>query len=574
MKLSRILATIIIVTMTAGLASASPADLTIFPEESSTEINSFTSYEVEVENSGTVKDVYEMQHNYPGEISVAPNKVELEPGQEETVNVWFNPRQDRDEGRYQFSITADSQADGQEYSVSGFVNVIKDYKVDVDVDQANSVCKGETARYDVEVTNDGIQSDQIALSTEFGELSESRVTLDAGESTEVTVTANSEEALDRNFNVQASSTSVSYATDTESAAFTSETCYQSSMSVSPETSETSAFNEAEFDVTVQNNGTRKDEFSLSADRGELSTSNLEVESGSTETATITFTPEELGEHQINIEASGRSKTTKTVTVEASNGMESEVSFDEAKTVCRDESTTYEATVENTGTADETFTLSTNIGELSSEQVELDEGEDKEVEVQVNSSGMEDGERTVTLNSEASTFEEPVNSGDTTLTVENCWDLDMNVVPEVASAGENMSTIYEIQLKNTGTRDNTYRLVKEGPEWIEIRPEELEIAAGQTATAYMYAGAPFEKKGEVEITAVAEGTEVRESQTVELVIGQEIEEAIRNGNAITGRFMNSATGLYNTVTNADNVQRGLAAVILGLLLTVAILYREW
>ncbi|EHK01579.1 hypothetical protein HRED_07831 [Candidatus Haloredivivus sp. G17] len=73
---------------------------------------------------------------------------------------------------------------------------------------------------------------------------------------------------------------------------------------------------------------------------------------------------------------------------------------------------------------------------------------------------------------------------------------------------------------------------------------------------------------------AEGTEVRESQTVELVIGQEIEDAIRNGNGITGRFMNSATGLYNTVTNADNVQRGLAAVILGLLLTAAILYREW
>ncbi|EHK02091.1 hypothetical protein HRED_05778 [Candidatus Haloredivivus sp. G17] len=574
MKLSRIVSTIIIITMTAGLASASPADLTIFPEESSTEINSFTSYEVEVENSGTVKDVYEMQHNYPGEISVAPNKVELEPGQEETVNVWFNPRQDRDEGRYQFSLTADSQADGQEYSVSGFVNVIKNYKVDVDVDQANSVCKGETARYNVEVTNDGIQSDQIALSTEFGELSENRVTLDAGESTEVTVTASSEEALDRNFNIKASSTSVSYATDTESAAFTSETCYQSSMSVSPETSETSAFNEAEFDITVQNNGTKTDEFSLSADRGELSTSNLEVEPGSTETATLTFTPEELGDHQIDIEASGRSTTTNTVTVEASNGMESEVSFDEAKTVCRDESTTYEATVENTGTADETFTLSTNIGELSSEQVELDEGEDQEVEVQVNSSGMEDGEHTLTLESQASTFEEPVNSGETTLTVENCWDLDMNIVPEVASAGENMSTIYEIQLKNTGTRDNEYRLVKEGLEWIEIRPEELEIAAGQTATAYMYAGAPFEKKGEVEITAVAEGTEVRESQTVELVIGQEIEDAIRNGNGITGRFMNSATGLYNTVTNADNVQRGLAAVILGLLLTAAILYREW
>jgi len=574
MRLSRIVATIIIATLMAGLASASPADLTIFPEESSTEINSFTSYEVEVENSGTVKDVYEMQHNYPGEISVAPNKVELKPGQSETVNVWFNPRQDRDEGRYQFSITADSQADGQEYSVSGFANVIKDYKVDLELEEAEAVCRGETARYNIEVTNNGIQSDQIALSTEFGEISEDRVTLDAGESTDITVTATSEEALDRNFNIRASSTSVSYATDTESAAFTSETCYRSSMTVNPETTETTAFNQAEFDVTVQNNGTRPDEFSLSADVGELSTSSLEVESGSTETATLTFTPEELGEHQIDVEASGRSTNAQTVTVEASNGMESEVSFDEAETVCRDESTTLEAAVENTGSADETFALSTNIGELSSQQLVIDEGEDEEVEVMINSTGMEDGQHTVNLQSQASTFEGPVNSGETTLTVENCWDLEMNVVPEVASAGENMSTIYEIQLRNTGTRDNTYSLVKEGPEWVQIRPEELEIASGQTATAYMYAGAPFEKEGEVEITAIAEGTKVRESQTVELVIGQEIEEAIRNGNGITGRFMNSASGLYNLITQTGNAQRGLAAIILGLLLTAAILYREW
>ncbi|EHK01515.1 hypothetical protein HRED_08151, partial [Candidatus Haloredivivus sp. G17] len=37
-----------------------------------------------------MKDVYEMQHNYPGEISVAPNKVELEEGRINSYN--FNSR--------------------------------------------------------------------------------------------------------------------------------------------------------------------------------------------------------------------------------------------------------------------------------------------------------------------------------------------------------------------------------------------------------------------------------------------------------------------------------------------------
>jgi uncharacterized membrane protein len=575
MNPKRIVATLIIITMMAGLASASPAELTVFPEESSTEINSFTSYEVEVENAGTVKDVYEIQHNYPGEISVAPNKVELEAGESDTVNVWFNPRKDRDEGRYQFRISADSRADGQTYSTTAFVNVIKDYKVSVDSDESNTVCRGDTARYDVEVTNDGIQTDEIAITTEFGELSQDRVTLDAGESTTVTVTASSEEeALDRNFNIQASSTSVSYATDSQSVEFTSETCYNSSVSVNPSTSETAAFTPAEFEVTVQNQGTREDEFSLSTNRGELEDTSLTVGPSSTETTTLSYTPETLGETQIDLEVSGSSSTSESFTVDSYNGMESTVTFDRSRTVCRDQSATYTATVENTGEATETFSFSNNRGNLSDDQVELDPGEDQEVELSVK--GTETGEHTVELTSQAQTFEEPTNSGSTTFTVENCWDVDMNVVPEVASAGENMSTIYEIQVNNPGTRENTYRLVSEGPEWVEIRPGSLTVGPGETETAYMYAGAPFEKKGQVEITAIAEGNQVRESQTVELVIGQDIEDAIRSryGGGITGSFMNSASGLYNSVVDSSNLQRGVAAIIAGLLLTVAILYREW
>ncbi|MFP4229589.1 MAG: hypothetical protein ACLFRK_00430 [Candidatus Nanohaloarchaea archaeon] len=573
MNLARTAALLILITTVSGLAAASPADLTIFPEESSTEINSFTSYEVEVQNSGTVKDVYEIQHNYPGEISVAPSKLELEAGESENVNVWFNPRKTRDEGTYQFRVSAESQADGQAYSTEGSVNVIKDYKIGLEADESRTVCKGETARYDVEVANNGSQTDEIALSTEFGELSQERLTLDSGESKNVTVTASSEDALDRNFNIQASSTSVSYATESRSVEFTSETCFQSEISANPETAEAAAFAPAEFEIAVQNTGTRTDEFTLSSDAGELDTSTLEVEPSSTESATLSFTPEELEDQSITVEASGRSSSSQNIQVQAYNGMESNVEFDRSRTVCRDQSATYEAEVENTGEAAETFQLSSNIGELSTEELELEAGEDEDVELEVNGSGMEDGEHQVRIESQASTFEEPVNTDETTFTVENCFDLDMDVVPEVASAGENLSTIYKIQLENPGTRENTYRLVSEGPEWIEIRPESLTVAAGDTGTAYMYAGAPFEKKGQVEITAIAEGEQVRESRTVELVIGQEIEDAIRRGDSLTGRFMDSASGLYNTVTQG-NVQKGLAAIIVGLALTAVILYREW
>lgn len=574
MKVSKLTVLLTTTLMLLGLVTASQADLTIFPEESSTEVNSFTSYEVEVENIGPVKDVYEIQHNYPGEISVAPNKVELEPSQSETVNVWFNPRVDRDAGTYSFQVSADSRADGQTYSTSGRVNVIKDHQVDVSGLDSASVCRGETARYEIDVTNDGIQQEEFAVKTEYGELDRNRVNLDQGETTTVVLTASSSEVTEESFNVRASSTT-SYATESMNVQFNAENCFDSEISITPETQETAAFTESEFDVTVRNLGTRSDEFTISTDRGELSDTTLEVDSDSTETATLSFTPEELGEQQLTVQASGDSEDSQTVTVNSYNGMSSNVEFDRSRTVCRDESATYTVTVENDGEAEETYNLSSNIGTVLEDQLTLEEGESVETAVEVNSSEMEDGDHELVLESEASTFEGPVSSDSTTFTVENCWDVGMNIVPEIASAGENMSTIYKVKVSNPGTKENTYRLTHKGPEWVEIRPETITVAPGATDSVYMYAGVPFEKKGEVEITAVAEGNEVRTSQTVELVINDEVEEAIRsNRGDFIGRFSSSATGLYTAITDSDNVTRGAAAIIAGLIITAVILVREW
>ena len=560
--------------MLLGLATASQAELTIFPEESSTEINSFTSYEVEVENIGPVDDVYEMQHNYPGEISIAPRRIELESGQSKTVNVWFNPRVTRDAGTYSFQIDAKSRADGQTYSTNGRVNVIKDHQVALSAPQSAVVCRDENARYEIEVTNDGIQQEEFALTTEFGELDRERVNLDQGESTTVILTASSSEVTEESFNVRSSSTT-SYATETINMQFEAENCFESEVSVTPETQETAAFTESEFDVTVRNLGTRPDEFSLSSQRGELSTTVLSVQPGTTAVSTLRYTPTELGEQELTVEASGTSNAERTVTVDAYNGISSNIEFDSSRTVCRDESTTYTVTVENDGEAEETFQLSSNIGEVLEEEVTLEAGESIETGLDVNASEMGDGEHEVVFSSEASTFEDPVNSDETTFTVENCWDVEMNIVPEIASAGENMSTIYEVKLSNPGTRENTYRLTHQGPEWISIRPETVTVAAGQTESVYMYAGVPFEKKGQVEITAVAEGNEVRTSQTVDLVIDEDVEEAIRSRRGdFVGRFSSSASNLYQSAVEADNVSRGVAAIIAGLVITAVILVREW
>lgn len=574
MKVSKLATLLITTTLLLGLATASQAELTIFPEESSTEINSFTSYEVDIQNIGPVDDVYEINHNYPGEISVAPTRIELESGETKTFNVWFNPRVTRDAGTYTFRIDADSRADGQTYSTTGRVNVIKDHQVQVSGDNSAVVCRGETARYDITVTNDGIQQEEFALTTESGELSRERVNLDAGESTTVTLSTSNNEEVSETFNVRASSTT-SYATHTMDVTFDTETCYNSQISVNPESAEVAAFTPAEFDVTVQNMGTREDSFTLSSDRGELSTTSLDISPGTTSTATVTYTPDTIGEQELTINAEGNSQASQTVSLNSYNGMSSNVEFDRKRTVCRDESATYTVTVENDGEAEETYSLSSNIGTVLEDEVTLEPGESIETGLEVNASDKEDGEHEVIFESESTTFGEPVNSDSTTFTVENCWDVELNIVPEIASAGENMSTIYEISVRNPGTQENTYRMTHEGPEWISIRPETITVAPGQTESVYMYAGVPFEKKGQVEITAIAEGNEVRASRTVDLVINEEVEEAIRSDRGdFVGRFSSSASNLYQSVLEADNISRGIAAILAGLAITAVILVREW
>lgn len=567
MKLHNKLGFILTATvLLSGIVSASPAALNLFPDSSSTRIDSFTSYELEVENTGPAKDVYTLSSSSPAEVTVAPQEVELEPGNSETVNLWYNPRTDRDEGTYSFQMTATSRASGDRFSTTGTVEVIKDHQVDLRIEDSKTVCRGQSAAYTLEVENTGIQPEEFSVSTDFGDLSRNTVNLEDGETAELTLEMSSDTETERNFQVVAASTT-SYAQDIENVQFNAETCFSSEVSVTPENQETAAGTEAEFDVTVDNLGTREDEFTLETSEGELSETALEVESESSETATLSVTPGNLETTEIQITASGNSESSDTATVESYNGMSSEINFEESsRRICEDESATFEAEVENTGEAPETFTLETSRGIIEQNEVELEPGDSDTVEIQSNTS--QPGNYDVTLTSTASTFGEPSTSSNSTLTVENCWDLDMQVVPEVASAGANRSAIYSIHLNNTGTQENTYELSKEGPEWISVKPEEVTVTAGETETAYIYAGVPFQKKGEVEITANAVGTEVERSRTVRLLIGQDVEESIENGeNEITGGFLNR---IPSPDLEGEAGRAGIAAVA-GAAITAVILY---
>lgn len=568
----------LLITVFAGLAAASTADMTIFPEESSAKIDSFTSYEVNIENVGPTKDVYDLSSNSPREVSIAPKQVELEPQQDTTVNVWYNPYTNKEEGTYSFDVTATSQASGDSYSVNGVVNVIADHQVNVAMDETSKTgCLGQQVTYNVEVTNNGLQKEEFSLSTGYGQLSQNTVTLEDGETQTVALTASADEVVQENFNVVAASTT-SYAQDIQNVEFNSEVCYASDVSITPEQKDTAAFTETDYDVTVRNTGTKADTFSLSSNIGELEDTQLEIDGKESEQTTLTVTPENLGTQEIQVTAESEVTSTATAAVNVQNGMNMNLAVQSrTATACESEEGSIAYRVENAGAATETYGLEVNTGNLSDAEVQLEPGESEVVATAINTANLEQGAHNVTLTATAQTFEEPVKTATTTLTVENCWDLEMNVVPNVASAGENRSTIYEIQLNNTGTQENTYELSYEGPQWVSVKPEEVTIPAGESDTAYIYTGIPFEKQGEVKITAISEGEQVRRTEEVTLLIGEDVEEAIESGdrlNNLTGAFSSSISNLVSGLGEAGNLAKAAISIIVGLLITLVVLYSDW
>lgn len=572
-----------LLTLSVALTAASPAEITLFPQESSTRIDSFTSYEVTVENTGPVKDVYSLTSSDSSAIDIAPIQVELEAGESEVVNVWYNPDTQKEAGRYSFDISAQSRANGNTYSAQGFINVIRDHDVTMRVREPGSVCLGERATYSIGLVNEGLTKETFELTSPVGGFSQDEVTLEDGERQTVELYVSSEEEREESFNIVAASTT-SYAQSIQSASFQAETCYSSEVVVNPGSQRVASGNTAEYDITVRNTGTRADEFVLQSSEGELENTTLQVPRKSSATTSFEYAPEELGEQQVQITAESEVTSTATASATVYNGMESEITVpQQTVNTCENTETSTPVNVENTGEAQETFMLQTTRGNLSQQEVTLEPGASQQLNLSY-SSGDEASQANYRVTSTASTFGEPSDTVSGTFNVENCYDLQMNIVPEVASAGENRSQVYEVRLENTGTQENTYELSYEGPSWIDIRDREndenertVTVTPGETGYADIYAGVPFQKRGEVEITATAVGQQVEQSKTVTLVVGEDIEEAMESdegGGSITGSFTDAATGLLNQIQGQGSLARAALAIIVGLLLTAAILYWEW
>ena len=159
---------------------ASKADLDVFPPQTSACRLGVASYEVKVKNIGPVEDTYDITANSGCKcITITPQEVNLESGEEKSVYVWYNPDTSVEPGNYEFTVKATSQTSGKQYTKNAKVKVLGCRDLDLSVRHGEvNACRNESVEFQFKVENTGREKENVKLTSEYGTLSKREFALE------------------------------------------------------------------------------------------------------------------------------------------------------------------------------------------------------------------------------------------------------------------------------------------------------------------------------------------------------------------------------------------------------------
>lgn len=483
---------------------ASKADLDVFPPKTSACRLGVASYEVKVKNLGPVEDTFDITANSGCKcITITPQEVTLEKGEEKSVYLWYNPETDVEPGTYDFNVYATSQTSGERYSHTATVEVLGCRDLDLNVVQERKTsCRNQTADFQFEVVNTGREKEKVKLTSTYGSISQSQVTLNPGESRTLSLRASNGKVESKDIEIKAESLS-SYAKSSKLVTLTTEKCYDSDLSVSPAEKEVCAGLTDSWTITVRNKGTKSDTFTLESEMGGFSDATFELQPGQVKQTQFHFKPSSVRNYSLTLRAVSNVVRSEEVRVIGRDCKSvSVVTVPTVNKACEDEMAQYNVRVENTGQVKDSYSIVSNIGVMSQNRLVLEPGESKALGLNVRADAVETGRHRVKVRARSQTSDAEDYS-EVELDAMNCYDLNLSMsTDEIVCNGIN-ATLFTLDLKNTGEQVNMYSVDLEGPEWLSYKPKNLQVESGETGQVYIYASAPYNVSGEFVINATVE-----------------------------------------------------------------------
>ncbi len=300
-------------------------------------------------------------------------------------------------------------------------------------------------------------------------------------------------------------------------------------------------------MTVTNTGQVAETFQLSTSHGTLGTDAVTLEPGASRTVDVTVQRDTAVNGTMEVAAASASSyasatASAPVTVEACRSVDVAVDAPDA-TCLSDGNASVTASVENTGSVADTYTVTWR-GETRT--VTAGAGETARLDLSL---PVDEGENVATVAAASDALDAVTAEQDVTVTGETCYAVDVAAGEGRVTAEDADQTLLTVDVHNPGTRENTYGLAIDGPDWMDIRPDELTVAPGGTRPVTVYISPDFFGNGTYTAKLVANGTAVRAVSGINVSADDGTITASSAATSVTGGAVTQRSGIAAMVLTA-------------------------
>lgn len=422
---------------------------------------------VEIANYGSYTDTYLFSLELPpGWSGFIKPQVTLASGESSFIEpVWVTAPCVSEAGEFTITVVAESASSGKKYSEDLDITVLSCYDIDIETQGFLRTCQNKDLTSEILLTNMGKMDDKyrVSVSPEWVIVSPDSVSVDAWDSdiVELAILTPPGKIGVENITITVES-EMSYAAAEKVVKLTIQPCYVFEASISPPSDTVCKGRSATYVLNIDNVGTESDTYSIITPNWITAEMNsIRVDSQSRGSVKLTATPPTTGE--LEVVASVSSKHHPSSVVDAVSMLSSvdcrsvAVSLSGPKDICKGDSASFVARVENTGTVTTSYQLSPSIGTLDRTKLVLGPGNVQNVILDIDET-TKVGIQTV----EVLAYDSNVSDEDsTTLNVRNCFDAILEVSPEEKRSCKGDMLTIDVDIKNKGDIDDDYTLRYDG-----------------------------------------------------------------------------------------------------------------
>lgn len=536
-----------------------------------------------VRNTGENDDVYYITSDSEW-VTLAPDKLTVGAGEEENVYVYITPEYSAEAGNYKIGITVKSEktTDFEEISL----DLLNCHGVElVPENFTKTGCLGDDVTINIDIKNTGKNLETFLIETSKGELSETGLAVNSDETKTIklTVPVTTEEETVK---VKArSELKTSYASDEIEIKIVGDDCYFAELTAISETQTVCKNEEGNFVFVIKNTGKAEDTFVLNTDAGVLSNDKISLIPEEAKEFVLTESFEEVGEYPIKVSAVSRHlELSKEVMLNVEECYIVELTTDKTSVnICPDTETMVALTLKNAGKRKDIYELETTNGELSETGVDLDVEEEKTIELVVTE------DKQITINVTSYFVQESISVETVERTEEECFGFSAEAEQQTIEGREYKGYLFTIIVENTGLEKERYMITYDGPEWVYVDPQNLELTSEESGEVFVYMSPTFGTEAGLHKTTVNIENDrgLSKSQDVELILENvtleqplenagETEEELEEETTEDVPVVEEETEENITVTPTGKVtikspKKLVSAIVLGLIAIIAIVF---